>query len=103
MACGAYKDLHILTASNKILQEKAFLVASNPHYDGYQRRNGPTVYTFFDKKSRDTPNHTRTEIISENQQLAYKLHSLTKRKFKNAKYIHLMNIMCGMLIFQICN
>ena len=34
MAYGAYKDLP-RTASDKVLRDKAFGVASNPQYDGY--------------------------------------------------------------------
>ena len=39
------------TASDKILRDKAFNIAKNPKYDGYQRRLVSMVYKFFDKKS----------------------------------------------------
>ena len=37
MAYGNFKDLNRRTASDKILREKAFNIAKNPKYDGYQR------------------------------------------------------------------
>ena len=44
------KDLTRRTISNKILRDKAFNIAKNPKYDGYQRRLATMVYIFFDKK-----------------------------------------------------
>ena len=38
MTCGDFKDLTRRRASNKILRGKAFNIAKNPKYDGYQRR-----------------------------------------------------------------
>ena len=46
-----FKDLKRRTASNKILRDKAFNIAKNPKYDGYQRGLASTVYKCFDKKS----------------------------------------------------
>ena len=37
MAYGDFKDLAKRTASDKILRDKAFNIAKNPKYDGYQR------------------------------------------------------------------
>ena len=39
------------TQSDKVLRDKAFKIASDPKYDGYQRGLSSMVYTFFDKKS----------------------------------------------------
>ena len=50
MACGDFKDLTRRTASDKILRDKAFNIAKNPKYDGYQRGLDSMVYTFMDKK-----------------------------------------------------
>ena len=36
MAYGDFKDLTWRTASDKILHSKAFNIAKNPQYDGYQ-------------------------------------------------------------------
>ena len=51
MAYGDFKDLSRRTASDKILRDKAFNIAKNPQYDGYQRGLTSMVYKFFDKKS----------------------------------------------------
>ena len=37
MAYGCYKDLVKRTESDKVLRDKAFEIASNPRFDGYQR------------------------------------------------------------------
>ena len=51
MAYGDFKDLARRTASDKILRDKAFNIAKNPKYDGYQRGLASMFYKFFDKKS----------------------------------------------------
>ena len=51
MAYGGFKDLKRRTAFDKILRDKAFNIAKNPKYDGYQRVLASMVYKFFDKKS----------------------------------------------------
>ena len=38
MAYGDFKDLARRTASDKVLRDKAFNIAKNSKYDGYQRR-----------------------------------------------------------------
>ena len=50
MAYGKTKDLVKRTQSDKVLKDKAFKIASNPNYDGYQRGLVSMVYKFFDKK-----------------------------------------------------
>ena len=50
MAYGDVKDLTRRTASDKILSDKAFNIAKNLKYDGYQRRIASIVYKSFDKK-----------------------------------------------------
>ena len=51
MAYGKSKNLAKRTESGKVLKEKAFEIANNPKYDGYQRGLVSLVYKFFDKKS----------------------------------------------------
>ena len=51
MAYVDFKDLIRITASDTILRDKVFDIATNPKYDGYQMSPAPMVYTFFDKKS----------------------------------------------------
>ena len=45
------KDLINRTKADKVLKDKAYNIASNPKYDGYQRGLASMVYKFFDKKS----------------------------------------------------
>ena len=51
MAYGDFEDLTRRTALDKILRDKAFNIAKNPKFDGYQRKLGSLVYKFFDKKT----------------------------------------------------
>ena len=68
------------TQSDKILRDKAFNIASDPKYDGYQRGLASMVYKFFDKKS------SGSGIINKsNYQLADELHKPIIRKFKKRK------------------
>ena len=76
MAYGKSKDLIKRTQSDKVLKDKAFKIASDPKYDGYQRGLASMVYKFFDKKS------TGSGIVNEpNYQLANELHKTIIRKF----------------------
>ena len=56
MAYGDFKDLKRRTASDKVSRDKAFNIAKNHKYDGYQRGLASTVYKFFDKKSASHAN-----------------------------------------------
>ena len=44
------KDLINRTKADKFLRDKAYNIASNLEYDGYQRGLASMVYKFFDKK-----------------------------------------------------
>ena len=44
MAYGKSKDLIKRIQSDKVLKDKAFNIASNPKYDGYQRGLASKVY-----------------------------------------------------------
>ena len=50
MAYGDFKDLNRRTAADKVLRDKAFNIANNPKYDGYQRDLVSMIYNFFDIK-----------------------------------------------------
>ena len=50
MAYGKSKDLIEITQSNKVLRDKAFEIANDPKYDGYQTGLASMGYKFFDKK-----------------------------------------------------
>ena len=50
MADEDFKDLNRSTFSDRVLRDKAFNVAKDPKYDGYQRGLSSMAYKFFDKK-----------------------------------------------------
>ena len=49
MPYGDFKDLTRRTVCDKILCDKAFNIAKNQKYDGYQRSLASMVFKFFDK------------------------------------------------------
>ena len=66
--------------NQKLLRDKAFKIASDPKYDGYQRGLASIVYKIFDKKS------SGSRVATEpNYQLANELHRQIIRKFKRRK------------------
>ena len=80
MAYRKSKYLIKRTQSDKVLQDKAFNIANNPNYDGYQRALASMLYKFSDKKSKGSG------IINEpNHKLANELHKPIIRKFKKRK------------------
>ena len=80
MAYGKSKDLTKRTQSDKVLRDKAFKIASDPKYDGYQRGLASMVYKFFDKKSKGSG------IVNEpNYQLANELHKPIIRESKKRR------------------
>ena len=46
-----FKDLYRRSAADKVLHDKAFNIAKNPTYDGYQRGITSMIYKFLIKKS----------------------------------------------------
>ena len=62
------------------MKDKAFKIASDPKYDGYQRGLASMVYKFFDKKSKGSG------VVNErNYQLANELHKPIIKKFQKGK------------------
>ena len=49
MAYGDFKDLARRTAADKVLRNKAFNIAKDLKYDGYQWGLASMIYKFFDK------------------------------------------------------
>ena len=73
------------TQSDKVLKVKAFEIASNPKYDGYQGGLASMVYKSFDKVSEGNGAATlaNKSVITSmpNQQLANELHKpIIRRK-----------------------
>ena len=74
------KDLIKRTQSGKVLKDKAFKIANNPNYDGYQRGLDSMIYKFYDEKSKGSG------IVNElNYQLANELRKPIIRKLKKKK------------------
>ena len=71
------KDLAKGTISDKILKNRAYEIAGNRGYDGYQRALPSMGYKFFDKKAGSG--------ISVNENLAEELHKPVIKKFKKRK------------------
>ena len=65
MAYGKSEDLVKRTQSDKVSKNKAFKIASDPKYNGYQRRLASMVYKFFDKKSTSLNKSSGSGIINE--------------------------------------
>ena len=64
-----------------MLKDKVFKIASDPKYDGYQRRLASMVYKFFDKKSQGKGLANN----KENVQLTNELHKPIIKKFNKRK------------------
>ena len=79
MAYGKTKDLVKRTQSDKVLKDKAFKIANDPNYDGYQRGLPSMVYKFFNKKSSGSgiANESNYQLNLINQSLE----NLKKEKF----------------------
>ena len=78
MIYGDFKDLARRTASDEVLRSKAFNIAKNPKYDGYQRSLASMFYKFFDKKTQDSGVNNE---IKQNEQLIEELHKPIIKKF----------------------
>ena len=77
-AYADHKDLINRTEADKVLRDKAYDIASNPEYDGYQRGLAGMVYKFFDKKSTGSG-------IASSSILADELHKPVIKKFNKRK------------------
>ena len=90
MTYGDFKDLTKRTAADKVLRDKAFNIAKDPKYDGYQRGLTSMVYKFFDQKTPDSgvttlANKSAIKSTPQNEQLAEELQKPIIRKFKKRK------------------
>ena len=83
------------TVADKILRDKAFNIAKDKKYDGYQRGLASMVYKFFDKKFASSADKStegsgakhvhNTKLAPQNQQLAEELHKPIIKKFQKRK------------------
>ena len=84
MAYEDFKDLARRTASDRLLRDKAFDIAKNLKYDGYQRGLASMVYKVFDKKSASDS----VFDIKRNQQLAEELHKSIIKQFTKKRRVY---------------
>ena len=85
-AYADHKDLINRTKSDKVLRNKAYDIASNPEYDGYQRGLASMVYNFFDKKSTGSGfKKLKNTTKPSSSILADELHKSIIRKFNKRK------------------
>ena len=81
MAYGKSKDFAKRTESDKVLRDKAFKIASDPKYHGYQRGLASMASSFLIRKS----NGSGVAATEPNYQLAKELHKQIIKKFKKGK------------------
>ena len=81
MVYGDFKDFEKRSFADNVLRDKAFKIASDQKYDGYQRGLASMVYKFFHKKSQGSG----VANNNENIQLAEELHKPIIRKFEKRK------------------
>ena len=75
------KDPTKRTVADKILKNRAFNIAKDQKYDGYQRGLASMVYKFFDSKVSGSS----AKLIPQNEQLANELHKPIIRKFERRR------------------
>ena len=88
-----HKDLINTTEADKVLRDKAYDIASNPEYDGYQRGLASMVYKFLDKKSTAEPSSlermgsgiAKDMTNPSSSILADELHKSVIKKFEKRK------------------
>ena len=99
MAYADFKDLARRTASDKVLRDKAFNIAKNTKYDGYQRGLASMVFNFFDKMSKGGGVNIEGK---HKEQLAEEIHKPIIRNFKRrtvcSRYILGGDLVCMQLI-----
>ena len=94
MAYGDFKDLARRTVADKVLGDKAFTIAKDPKYDGYQRGLTSMVYKFSDKRTAGSS----IKSTPQNEQLAEELHKPIIKKLKNEWCIQHSKTVFGVLI-----
>ena len=85
-AYADHKNLINRTEADKFLRDKAYDIASNPKYDGYQRGLASMVYKLFDRKSMGSRSNKLENTTKSNSSiLADELHKPIIRKFNKRK------------------
>ena len=90
-----FQNLARRTVSDKRLRDKAFNIAKNAKYDGYQSGLVSMVYKLFDKKSA-TGSGVANNEVKQNLQLVKELHNPIIRNFiKRTVYSEFKGNICG--------
>ena len=85
-AYADHKDLINRTEADKVVRDKAYDIASNPKYDGYQRGLASMGYKIFDKKSTGSGfKKLKNTTKPSSSILADELHKPIIRKFNKRK------------------
>ena len=96
MAYGKTKDLAKRTQSEKVLRDKAFKIANDPKYDGYQRELASMVYKPFDILIKKL-----VEVVSlMNQIITWQMSFINPllKNLRKEKLIHRLETIFGVLI-----
>ena len=80
-----HKDLINRTEADKVLRDKAYDIASNTEYDGYQRGLVSMAYKFFDKNSTSSGFKKLKNMARNSSILADERHKPIIRKLKKRK------------------
>ena len=95
------------TTFDKFLRDKAFNIAKNPKYDGYQRELAFMINKCFDKNPKGSGINMEAKPVrrayANNEKLAEELHKPIIRKFKKGRFIQDLKTIFGVLIQLICN
>ena len=93
MAYGKSKGLAKRTQSNKVLRDQVFKTATEPKYDGYQRRLASMVYNFLIKSLVQV-------VLPLNQIINLQMNFIGRlsKKLREEKFIHLLETIFGVQI-----
>ena len=95
MAYGKFKDFTKRTQTDKVLRDKAFKIASNPRYDGYQRRLASADTSFLIKNLLEGVLKMKLNKINN---LKMNFINQLLEHFKNQQFILRVHLACMQLI-----
>ena len=100
MAYRKSKDLAKRTQSDKVLRDKAFKIASDSKYDGYQRGLASMVYKLFDNKFASFNKSSRIGVSLMNHIINLQMSFVNQllENLKKEEFIHLLETIFGVLI-----
>ena len=101
MLYGDFKDSNRRTFADKVLRDRVFNIAKDPKYDGYQDDNSLQWFITFPIKKLLVVVLKMKICLIKNKQKNY-TNQLLENLMKE-KYIHLLLIILGAEIEQICN